>query len=131
MYHGDFFISWILIGSTVLASIGILILALVGFIKSRFSVVGIVITLLAVVMGFGFMSSLIPVKTVQEEVTDYELAFTTSTVTLVFGDYAEIFYDAKTYNILSNKFNAVVYYELQLNSYNGIIDQPILNISKK
>lgn len=131
MYINDFFISWILIGTTVTTVIGILILILVGIFKKTLSVVGIVITLAGVVIGYGAMCYLIPVRTIHEEITDYEVAFTTSTVTLAFDEYAEIFYDAKTYNILSNKFEAVVYYEITYNSYNVNVDPPILRISKK
>lgn len=131
MYLGDFYISWILVGTTATFIVGCIFLIANMLIRKSASVVGLVLALFAAVVGYGAMCVLIPVRVVSDEITDYEVAFTTSTVTLAFDDYAEVYYDAKTYNILSNKSEAIVYYEIEYNSYNVNIDAPVLRISKQ
>lgn len=127
----------ILIVSSIVAIIGLLLLivSLVLFLtkstKDTYFTSGIIIILVAGIFGFGVIAGLVPISTATEEVNDYEVAFTTSTVTLVINDYAEIFYDAKTYNILKNRENAIVYYAVKLNSYNRSVETPILTIDKR
>lgn len=131
MYIGDFYLSWILIVSSCVAALGIIIMLAKALVRRELSIFGFVLVLVAAIVGFGLLGAVYPVKIVNEEITDYEVAFTTSTVTLAFDEYAQLYYDAKTYNILSDKFNAIVYYEIQYNSYNKPIDTPSLYISKR
>jgi len=131
MYFNDTFISWVIISSSIGVLISVLCF-LIGLVHDEdWNIAGVIIGLVSLILGFGLLATVVNVREEKLIITEYETAYTSTSVTLVFDGYSEIFYDVKTYNLLKTSGNCDVYYLVKYNSYGGNGETPHLIIDKK
>lgn len=114
--------SMLLIVSTLMLALGI-VLMIIGSVRDRSEVgaAGFMLSLTAIILGFGMLGILMTAETTYDEVTQFTFAKTENTVLIEANGLAQTFTDAKTFNAIEKIEK--VYIKTDLNSYNGVLQQ--------